>query len=172
MVSSVSWLWSTWVVWVVWGSTAASYCHKKGDLVTGIVVFFPQYTGRSEQCSSVYCPRAVITCVNRRNNNPSQKYREEMKHSQLSWTDSETRLGASEQDHTKGDPCSLLLFKTWAVKDTADGNWEQHPPTDLTKSAQLSTAPCYHKSLDPFGPFLCDLMVRTEFLTYNFQVHS
>lgn len=80
------------------------------------VVFFPQYTGRSEQCSSVYCPRAVITCVNRRNNNPSQKHREEMKYSQLSWTDSETELGASEQDHTKGDSSSLLLFKTWAVK--------------------------------------------------------
>lgn len=124
------------------------------------VVFFPQYTGRSEQCSSVYCSRAVITCVNRRNNNPSQKHGEEMKETQLSWTNSETRLGASEQDHTKGAPCSLLLFKTWAAKDTADGNWDQHPPTALTKRAQLSTAPCYHKSLD-----LCDLMVIIQFLT-------
>lgn len=117
------------------------------------VVFFPQYTGRSEQCSSVYCSRAVITCVNRRNNNPSQKHREEMKYSHLPWTDSETGLGASEWDHTKGDSSSLLLFKTWAVKDTADGNWDQHPPTGLTERAQLSIAPCYHKSLDHFGPF-------------------
>lgn len=157
----------------MWGSTAASYWHKKVYTLSQVltVVFFPQYTGRSEQWSSVYCPRAVITCVNRRNNNPSQKHREEMKYTQLSWTDSETGLGASEQDHTKGDSCSLLLFKTWAVKDTTDGNWDQHPPTDLTKRAQLSIAPCYHKSLDHFGPFWHDLMVRTEFLVYEFQEH-
>lgn len=67
--------------------------------------------------------------------------------------DSETGLGASEQDHTKGDSCSLLLLKTWAVKDTADGNRHQHPPTKrLDKKSSAEHCTLLPQEPGPFDP--------------------